>query len=363
MPTLSLCMIVRDEGKFLEQCLNSVKDLVDEIIIVDTGSTDRTKKIAKTFTDKIFDFKWCDDFSAARNISLQHASGDWILVLDADEVISVKDHQKIRDLIDDKKNQGYVLMQRNYFKSHDDLQYGKSFPGFRVKAAGQSEEGFILSDNDSYAESTNAVGWMPTPALRLFKNSSGVSFSGVVHEAAMVPGKIIDSPIPIHHFGKMNITSWQGKWALYEKLAEKKVKKEKDYHAYFELGRQYLENKKIDLAKKMFEQSIALNNGFWVSWFNLGGINLIEGNIDPAIVCLENARKLSPNMVSIYDNLGVAYAKRKEFQKAIDIFVLGLNLNAKQASIYKNMALCYKEMGDKQNAHLAFKKAIEFKIQ
>ena len=65
MPTLSLCMIVKNEERFLEQCLNSVKGLVDEIIVVDTGSTDNTKQIAQKFTDKIFNFEWCDDFSAA----------------------------------------------------------------------------------------------------------------------------------------------------------------------------------------------------------------------------------------------------------------------------------------------------------
>ena len=76
-------MITKNEEFFLEQCLNSVKDLVDEIIIVDTGSNDKTKDIARKFTDNIFDFEWCDDFSAARNESLKHATGDWILVLDA----------------------------------------------------------------------------------------------------------------------------------------------------------------------------------------------------------------------------------------------------------------------------------------
>src|SRR3990167_5438874 len=89
--TLSLCMIVKNEEKYLEQCLNSVKDLVDEIIIVDTGSTDKTKEIWKKFDFahkiKFFDFKWIDDFSAARNESLKHAAKDWILVLDADEVL------------------------------------------------------------------------------------------------------------------------------------------------------------------------------------------------------------------------------------------------------------------------------------
>ncbi|MBI2653785.1 glycosyltransferase [Candidatus Woesearchaeota archaeon] len=74
IPSLSLCIVTKNEENHLEQCLNSVKNIVDEIIIVDTGSTDRTKEIAKKFGAKIYDFKWIDDFSAARNESLKHAT-------------------------------------------------------------------------------------------------------------------------------------------------------------------------------------------------------------------------------------------------------------------------------------------------
>lgn len=84
---LSLCMIVKNEEKVLERCLNSVKNIVNEIIIVDTGSSDQSKDIAKLFTDKIYNFEWCDDFSKARNFAASKASNDWILVLDADEFL------------------------------------------------------------------------------------------------------------------------------------------------------------------------------------------------------------------------------------------------------------------------------------
>src|SRR3989338_7436069 len=99
MTTISLCMITKNEEQFLEQCLNSVKELVDEIILVDTGSTDKTKEIAGKFTDKIFDFQWCGDFSAARNESLKHAAKDWILVLDADEQLDPDGVKEIKQNI------------------------------------------------------------------------------------------------------------------------------------------------------------------------------------------------------------------------------------------------------------------------
>lgn len=80
-------MIVKNEEKVLKRCLDSIKDLVDEIIIVDTGSTDTTKEIARLYTDKIYDFEWVDDFSAARNFSFSKASCDYIYIADADEYL------------------------------------------------------------------------------------------------------------------------------------------------------------------------------------------------------------------------------------------------------------------------------------
>jgi glycosyl transferase family 2/tetratricopeptide repeat protein len=87
VPTLSLCMIVRNEERVLRDCLESIRPWVDEIIVVDTGSADRTVEIAEELGAKLFHFPWCDDFSAARNESLRHATGDWIFWMDADDVM------------------------------------------------------------------------------------------------------------------------------------------------------------------------------------------------------------------------------------------------------------------------------------
>ena len=88
MKKLSLAMIVKNEARCLARCLHSVQNVADEIIVVDTGSTDRTMAIAEECGGKIFHFDWCDDFSAARNFALAQTTGDWILVLDADETVS-----------------------------------------------------------------------------------------------------------------------------------------------------------------------------------------------------------------------------------------------------------------------------------
>lgn len=98
--TVSLCMIVRNEERNLGDCLETIASLFDEIIIVDTGSHDATKQIARRFTEHVFDFAWCDDFSAARNESLRRSTGDWIFWLDADDRLSSENVARLRDLFD-----------------------------------------------------------------------------------------------------------------------------------------------------------------------------------------------------------------------------------------------------------------------
>jgi len=98
MATLSLCMIVKNEEAVLARCLSSAKDIADEIIIVDTGSTDKTKHIAKQFTRRVFDFTWIDDFAAARNFSFARATKDFIMWLDADDIITNENIKKILTL-------------------------------------------------------------------------------------------------------------------------------------------------------------------------------------------------------------------------------------------------------------------------
>mgnify|MGYP003999777785 CR=1 FL=1 len=365
MPTLSVCMIVKNEEKHLKNALTSIKNLADEIIIVDTGSTDNTKEIASTFTQKIYDYAWNDNFAEARNFSLHHATSDWILVLDADETLSKVDNQRITSLIKEapKEISGFILTQRNYISSKEHLNLGK-INNLNVKESGQSNQGFLTPENDTYEVSKFFAGWIPTPIVRLFRKHNA-QFTGIVHEdvTSSLNGTIVRTPIQIHHFGKTDEVSWKAKWDFYEQLAEKKAKQENDYYADFELGRQYLASQKLDKAQTMFLKSITKNDKFWLSWFNLGSIHLLENKLETAITYLDKAKEHNPNAVAIYKNLGVVYAKKEQYRKAIDQFVLALNLNLKQSDVFKNMALCYQKLGDDKRAYLAIKKAKELNPQ
>ena len=104
MTKLSLCMIVKNEEKNLTTCLESVQDIVDEMVVMDTGSTDKTVEIARKFGAKVPIFTWCNNFATARNAALNHVTGDWVLILDADEVFNQKIISQIREAIADKNN-------------------------------------------------------------------------------------------------------------------------------------------------------------------------------------------------------------------------------------------------------------------
>lgn len=112
MKSISLCMIVRDEEKVIGRCLASVADLVDEIILVDTGSIDQTKAVAAKYTDQIYDYEWMDDFAAARNFSFSKASGDYVMWLDADDVLLEEDREKFRALREALNSTIHTVMMR-----------------------------------------------------------------------------------------------------------------------------------------------------------------------------------------------------------------------------------------------------------
>jgi glycosyltransferase involved in cell wall biosynthesis len=155
-------MIVRDEAFFLARCLDAVVDYVDEIIIVDTGSVDETPNIAARYTDKIFHFDWVDDFAAARNFSLDKASGDWILVLDADELVSPEGMETIRSTLRDAAEDAFFLVQFNY--NNDPL----------------TRDWQPVAENTAY--SGGYAGYRRNPIGRLFRNGKNIHFQGAVHE-------------------------------------------------------------------------------------------------------------------------------------------------------------------------------------
>jgi glycosyltransferase involved in cell wall biosynthesis len=175
-------MIVRNEAFFLRDCLRQAAPHVDEIIVVDTGSEDATRTIAREFTDKVYDYSWHDHFADARNFSLAQASGDWIIVLDADEVIAPEDWQTLRALINDTDNDAFFLTQYNY--SVEPLH--KNWVPLAAKTP----------------YSRHYRGYRPNPIARLFRNRQDIRYQGRVHEIVdntLPAGRFQQLDVPIHH--------------------------------------------------------------------------------------------------------------------------------------------------------------------
>jgi tetratricopeptide (TPR) repeat protein len=137
---VSATLIVRDESAFIEACLKSLIGLVDEIVVVDTGSTDDTIDKACRFPIKLHSFEWCEDFSAARNFAIDQASSDWILYIDADERLEVEDRAHWQEILADTGKAAWKL---------------RFYP---------------------------QLGWTPYAELRLFRNDPRIRFCGVIHE-------------------------------------------------------------------------------------------------------------------------------------------------------------------------------------
>ena len=152
MPNLTLSMIVKNEEKHLSRCLSSVKDVVDEIVVVDTGSTDKTLEIAESFGAKIFHFEWIDDFSAARNFALSKSNGDWILYLDADEELNSDCIPELKNYLTGEPSGIYCTIKSNgsITTSRSVIRYPRLFPNdVRIKFAGKVHEQIIESLNEN----------------------------------------------------------------------------------------------------------------------------------------------------------------------------------------------------------------------
>ncbi len=173
MITISLCMIVKNEEDVLARCLGSVADLVEEIIVVDTGSTDKTKEVASHYTDKIYDFPWIDDFSAARNFAFSKATQEYIYTADADEVISPENREQFRRLKE-------VLLPEVEIVQ---MKYGN-----------QLEFGTVYNYDEEYRP-------------KLFKRLREFVWQEPIHEMVRLEPIVFDSEIVITHLPKSNHAS------------------------------------------------------------------------------------------------------------------------------------------------------------
>lgn len=282
MVSVSLCMIVKNEEDVLERCLKSVADLVDEIILVDTGSTDRTREIAAHFTDQVFDFPWQDDFSAARNESFSHASMDYCMWLDADDILLEADQKAFLALKETLEPTVSVVMAPYH--------------------TGFDESGHVTFSY--YRE-------------RLIKNRAGMVWAGAVHEAVSPAGKIQYADFAVTH-RKVHPSDPDRNLRIYQ--AQLAAGKELDPRQQFYYGRELYYHRRWEEALEVFEQFLKEGRG-WV-----------ENNIDACCHCAYCHRKLGHDQAALtalfrsflYDRpraeicceIGLWFFQREQYQQA-----------------------------------------------
>ncbi len=235
MITVSLCMIVKNEEDVLARCLESVSGLVDEIVVVDTGSTDRTREIAERFTGRVYDFIWINDFAAARNYAFSLAEKDYCMWLDADDVILDGDRaafQTLKETLDPEVN---VVMAK--YNTGFDEDGNVTFSYFRE---------------------------------RLIKNHAGMRWEGAVHEAVTPVGRVVYNGFAVTH-RKLRPSDPDRNLRIYESQLARGVELEPRQQFYY--GRELYYHRRYGEAIQIFEHFLDEGQG-WV-----------ENNIDACCHC------------------------------------------------------------------------------
>jgi len=291
--TLCFCLIVRDEERDLPRCLYSIKPVADEIVVVDTGSQDRTLDIARVFGARVYDFEWCDDFAAAKNFAAQQARARWIFSIDADEVLSPFDYEALPLLLQRPASDpvAYAVTTRNYLKLMDVIGW---------------------QPNDGHYPEEAGLGWMPSEKVRLFPNDRRVHFVYPVHEmvepsleAAGI--KILACDIPVHHYGKLNHARSLAKGESYYKIGLKKLEALQDSPAGIrELAIQAQTLGDYPEAARLWEHLLTLETGQGHTYLNLGTVYLELGKYAKAQQMARLAHKMDPSIKESHFNLALS---------------------------------------------------------
>jgi glycosyltransferase involved in cell wall biosynthesis len=293
--SLSLCMIVKDESAGLGACLKGVKPLVDEMIIVDSGSTDRTLDIARLFGARTYAFKWSGDFSAARNFSLDRSSSDWILILDADEIIAPQDFDRIRNLIGEhpERKTAYSIETRNYTHLANAMGW-------------QPNDG-------SYPRFEAGLGWFPSRKVRLFPRCDAIRFCYPVHELVEPSIKAFGVPIlhcqvPIHHYGHLNETKNQRKAEQYFRMGYAKLDQlNEDSAAIRELAVQAGQLERWEEALELWQRLLRQRPDFAEALVNISSVYWQLGEYETALAYGCRAMEIDPEIKEARYNIAVSH--------------------------------------------------------
>lgn len=306
MTTISLCMIVKNEEKYIEQCLSSVTSIINEIIIVDTGSTDNTLKLASRFHPKVFEYTWDNNFGNARNHSLAQATGDWVLVLDADEAIYSEDIQKLMDKIKTTKANEIALKFHNFI------------------------------DEDSEENYNTHIG------IRVFRNHF-FQYEGAIHEQLVPRNKTIShnpeiTDVRVRHYGYLKSNSGQKKRdrniPIIQKLLDENPN---DSFQLFNMGNEYMSQDDFNKALYYFEKAYVHKNVSLAYCPHLifrraACLHYLKRN-EESLQIIEEGLKLYPKCTDYEYFRGLIYKSLKRYSLATESFNQCISMGASPSNL------------------------------
>lgn len=344
--TISVCMIAKNEEENIARIIKCAKEFADEIIVVDTGSQDRTPEIAKELGAKVYFFEWCDNFAAARNESLKYATGDWILWLDADDFIDDHNIQKFKELkknLPAKKNECYFFLIESKIAEGDEANWY----------------------------------WFQ---LRMFPNFPDMRFEGRIHEQIIFAAerrnlKQVYTQIKINHLGYSDPKKIEQKMMRNLKLLEQEEKEKpnefyiKRYIAFSlaKLGKLKEAHEKINEAIKLVPKK-AISWRFDL-WMFKAEIEKAMGKFDDALQSLEEAEKIRPDEGVINLVKSEIHYLKNDYEKALEElekvrkkgFLIGIIPMAPESVKRRYLALKAKSLYKQGNYAEAKKYFIELK--
>lgn len=273
--SISLCIIAKDEELFIKGCIESAKSLVDEVIVLDTGSTDKTVEVSKSLGAKVFESIWEKDFSKARNECIKKATGDFILILDCDEYIVSENLENIKEYLNKNKS--------------------KNIMGANIQVVN------IIEGRETAS----------FEAIRLFRNGEGFFFSGKIHEQILPQilekygeKSIVNLPLKVHHVGyEEEVEKIKNKRSRNLEILQS-IEKPDGYYTWA-LGNEYLRANNLREAEKYYEESLKLSK----IEYNSYGINLILNYLtvlinlnkrEKALLLIEENKKIIPKFLDLY---------------------------------------------------------------
>lgn len=329
MISLSLCMIVKNEHDTLSRCLECIKDIVDEIIIIDTGSTDDTKDIAFKYTDKVYDFKWCDDFAKARNFSFSKATKEYIMWLDADDIILEKDREKLKIL-------------KKILTPDIDMVY--------------------LKYNLNLDE--NGIPALSFYRERILKRSKNYKWISPIHEVIEQNGKTLYEDISITH-SKIHVSDPNRNIRIFENMLKQGITLDPRQTFYYARELMYLKryNESIKTYLSVLENPNSWNQNKISACIDLSNIYLTLNKQEKALDYLFKSFKYDIPQAESCCLIGNYFISKQNFPLAIYWFETALNskLNMQSGGFYIkdyydfipyiNLGFCYYNLNDISKAY------------